>query len=61
MQLDLFAAPTCGACHQMDPAELDSGARYCWGEMHYRRPTDLAEGCSYRDEPRIPHALRRAN
>lgn len=57
VQIDLFVAlaaadtPICGECHQLDPKALDSGVRYCWGEMSWRGPAERVIGCAYRDKP----------
>lgn len=51
-QPDLFAVltPPCGNCKQLGAA-IDSGVRYCWGQMTWRRAEDRVEGCVYRDQP----------
>lgn len=48
-QPDLFARlqPTCGECPNLGDA-LDSGIRYCHGEMTWRWAEDRVEGCGYR-------------
>lgn len=52
MQADLFTAltPPCGECPNLGQP-IDSGIRYCWGEMSWRWPTDRVEGCPSRDKP----------
>lgn len=53
--MDLFARlePTCGECRQLNPKPLDSGVRYCWGEMTWRRPEERVLGCVYRERPSL--------
>lgn len=50
MQADLFTAltPPCGECQNLG-ASIDSGIRYCWGEMTFRWADDRVEACSYRE------------
>lgn len=49
IERDLFAilTPPCGDCPNLGDA-IDSGLRYCWGEMTWRWPDDRVEGCVYR-------------
>jgi len=53
-QPDLFAqlVPACGDCHQLEEKPIDSGIRYCWGELTWRFPTDRVDGCVYRAKPK---------
>ncbi len=49
-QLDLFAVttPECAACPNLGAA-IDSGIRYCRGDLTWRWATERVEGCRYRD------------
>lgn len=48
-QPDLFATliPPCGDCPNLGAA-IDSGIRYCHGDMTWRWAADRVEGCPYR-------------
>lgn len=48
-QQDLFATltPECGSCPNLGSA-IDSGVRYCWGELTWRWADERVEGCAYR-------------
>lgn len=55
--MDLFQRlePTCGECPNLGDA-IDSGVRYCWGEMTWRWPDEQVLGCVYRGRSMARHA-----
>ncbi|MFZ5719220.1 MAG: hypothetical protein ACOY5Y_07100 [Pseudomonadota bacterium] len=57
LQRDLFAVPPCGECPNLGAA-IDSGVRYCWGEMSWRWPEGRVEGCVYRARTVTRHPPR---